>query len=154
MKPIFVAVIALLAMLAGCASVPLAPPSNSAQAKQFNAPSPDKAGVYIYRIDSFAGAGLKKDVWIDQDCVGETAKGVFFYQEVDGDLPHSIATESEFSPNRIVINPKKGRLYFVEQYIKLGVFVGGADLREQDVAVGQEEVSKLKLAVPGHCSSS
>ena len=87
----------------------------SNKAKEFNGPSPDMAGIYVYRADTHFGAALKKDVWIDKECVGETAKGVFFYEEVEGDKEHAFTTESEFSPNDLIINTITGELSFIEQ---------------------------------------
>ena len=34
--------------------------------------------------DFVAGKALKKDVWIDGKCIGESAPDVFFYTEVEG----------------------------------------------------------------------
>jgi len=133
--------------------VPVAPISESNHAKQFEAPAPRKAGVYIYRTNSPVGSALKKDVYIDGECIGETSKGTFFYQEVEGDTDHSISTESEFSPNELTLYTETGRLYFIQQYIKMGVFVGGADVKVVDQDLGKTEVMKTKLAVKGTCSS-
>jgi hypothetical protein len=144
--------LASMVFLSGCASVPIGTQSESSTAKKFSAPSEGMSGVYVYRTDSAFGAALKKDVWIDQECIGETARGVFFYHEVDGDQEHTISTESEFSPNNLIIYMKKGVLYFVQQYIKFGAVVGGAGLEQKDEKTGQEEVSKLNLAIKGKCS--
>ncbi len=107
--------------------------------------------MYIYRSGSLGGA-LKKDIWVDGKCIGESAPNVFFYDEVQGDVEHTISTESEFSPNDLRITTVSGRNYFIRQYIKLGVFVGGAGLELVNEEEGKEEVSKLKLAVKGICS--
>lgn len=80
-----------------------------------------------------------------------TAPYVFFYEEVPGDKTYKISTESEFSPNDILVSVKKGMLYFIRQYIKVGVFVGGAGLELVNSTQGQEDVSKLDMAVKGHC---
>ncbi|MTI08529.1 DUF2846 domain-containing protein [Curvivirga aplysinae] len=146
----FLAII-LAFFVTGCASVPLESEEKSQQAKQFEEPSEGKAGLYIYR-DSFVGRALKKDVWVDGKCIGETAPDVFFYKEVEGDKEYKISTESEFSPNDLIINAKAGMLYFIRQYIKLGVFVGGAGLELIDEEQGKKDVSKLDLAVQGTCS--
>jgi hypothetical protein len=42
----------------------------------------------------------------------------------------------------------------VKQYIKLGVFVGGAGLEQYNFADGKKEVAKLKMAKSGNCSST
>jgi len=138
-------------LFAGCASVPMESAENSATAKKFNPPSAGSAGLYIYRSGSF-GAALKKDVWVDGDCVGETAPNIFFYEEVTGDAEHKISTESEFSPNDLLVMTESGKNYFIQQYIKMGAFVGGAGVKSVDEKEGQETVKKLKMAKKGKCS--
>jgi hypothetical protein len=34
-------------------------------------------------------SALKKDVWVDGKCIGETALNIFFYEEVAGDKTHT-----------------------------------------------------------------
>lgn len=150
-KFIFIALVSVL--FSGCASVPMESVEKTAEAKKFNPPKDGNSGLYIYRSGSFGGA-LKKDLWVDGKCIGETAPDVFFYEEVAGDKQHKISTESEFSPNDLIIEAKSGMLYFIRQYIKMGVFVGGADLELVDEEEGKNSVSKLKMAKKGSCSSS
>ncbi|EGU44346.1 hypothetical protein VII00023_22684 [Vibrio ichthyoenteri ATCC 700023] len=145
--------LALLLGVSGCASVPTADTTQSDQALEFSTPSKDKAGIYIYRADAFAGQALKKDVYLNGECVGETAPGIFFYEEVGGDKEHTIGTESEFSANNITLYTETGRLYFVEQYIKIGLFVGGANLEVIEEEEGRTEVAKTKMAIKGTCTS-
>ncbi len=135
----------------GCASVSMESIEKSNQAKRFNPPSNDNSGLYLYR-DSFIGQSLKKDIWVDGKCIGESAPDTFFYEEVAGDKKHKISTESEFSPNDLVIQTDTGKHYFIRQYIKPGVFVGGAGLELIDGEEGMKAVSKLGLAKKGTCS--
>ncbi len=137
--------------LTGCASVPMESKEASDQAKQFNAPSANMAGLYVYRDGSF-GSALKKDVWVDGTCLGETAPNMFFYQEITGGEEHKLSTESEFSPNDLIVKTESGKNYFVSQYIKMGVFVGGAGLELVDEEKGKKIVSGLELAKKGTCS--
>ena len=136
---------------AGCASVPMEVEAVSAKAKSFSPPADGNAGLYIYR-SSWIGAALKKDIWIDNKCLGESAPDVFFYEEVKGNVEHKISTESEFSPNDLLLNTESGKNYFIKQYIKLGVFVGGANLELVDEKEGKEDVSELEMAKKGTCS--
>ena len=147
------AALAVLALMTGCASVNMAPSQESTEAKQFESPDEGMAGIYVFRKDSSFGAAAKKDIWIDNECIGESARGVFFYHPVQGGQTHEIATESEFSPNTLELFTEAGNNYFVEQYMKIGAFVGGANLRQIDEAEGRQEVSELDMAVKGNCSS-
>ncbi len=144
---------ACLILVTGCASVPMESAESNQKAKTFAAPAEGKSGLYVYR-DSFVGKALKKDVYLDGDCIGETADKVFFYKQVDGNRSYKISTESEFSPNDLVLDINAGKNYFVRQYIKMGVFVGGAGLESVSEEEGKRVISKpdVKLAaMSGHC---
>lgn len=137
----------------GCASVNMESVDRSNLAKEFNPPKDDQSGLYIYRSGALGGA-LKKDVWVDESCVGETAPNVFFYTEVPCDVTHKVSTESEFSPNDLLVSTECGKNYFLNQYIKIGLFVGGAGLEQVSEEKGKSEVKRLEMAKAGSCSSS
>jgi hypothetical protein len=146
-------IILALLLFSGCASVPMEGGDKTELAKEFSPPTDGNAGLYIYRSGTFGGA-LRKDVWVDGVCVGETAPNVFFYKEVKGDTEHKISTESEFSPNDLLIRTKSGNNYFIRQYIKMGVFVGGANLELVNEAEGKKSVIGLEMAKMGVCSGN
>ncbi len=148
-KTLLVALSAFLVV--GCASVPMESSQKTIDAKKFQPPAQGKSGLYVYRYGSFGGA-LKKDVWVDGKCLGETAPNIFFFQEISANQEHKISTESEFSPNDLLLKTESGKNYFIQQYIKFGVAVGGAGLKLVDEAEGQKQISGLGLASPGHCS--
>lgn len=141
----------VLALFAGCASVPMESPDASAKAKAFGEPAPGNAGLYIYRAAG-VGTALKKDVWVDGRCIGETAPNMFFYEEVPGDKQYTVSTESEFGTNELVVNAKSGEHHYIKQYIKMGLFVGGANLKQVDEQRGQADIARLELARKGKCS--
>lgn len=91
------------------------------------------------------GAGLKKTIKIDNEIVGETASNTYIYQAITPGN-HVIATESEFSDNTLNLTALADKNYYVRQYIKLGVFVGGANLEQVSEAEGQKGVRDTKLA--------
>ena len=153
MKIVSVIVVAAALALTGCASVDMASKEDSAKAKQFNAPSANNAGLYVYRNSTLGGA-LKKDIWVDGQCVGESAPNIFFYKEVQGGKSHKISTESEFSPNDLEFPVETGKNYFIRQYIKMGVFVGGAGLELIPEQQGRTDVAPLEMAKPGNCSAA
>ncbi len=153
MKIISVITLSATLLLSGCASVEMASKTESSKAKEFGSPAQGNAGVYVYR-DSFVGKALKKDVWIDGKCIGETAPDVFFYTEVEGGKKHKVDTESEFSPNTLEVMFETGKNYFIRQFIKMGVFVGGAGLEQISEEQGKADVAKLEMAKPGKCSAA
>jgi hypothetical protein len=93
------------------------------------------------------------DVWVDGKCLRGSAFDVFFYTQVEGGKTHKIETESEFSPNALELFMDAGKSYFVRQFIKLGAFVGGADLELVPQEQGQGDVAKLAMAQPGTCGN-
>lgn len=145
-----IVVLAVAVFLGGCASVPMESKDLSDNAKKFNPPAPGNAGLYIYRTGG-PGAALKKDILLDGKCVGESAPNVFFYQEVTGNQQHTVSTESEFSDNSVVFTPSADKNYFIRQYIKMGVFVGGANLELVSEGEGKGQISKLEMATKGTC---
>jgi hypothetical protein len=147
------AVMAASLILTGCASVGMAPQEESAAAKQFPLPEANSAGLYIYR-NSFIGGALKKDIWLDGKCIGESAPDVFFYTKTEGGKSHDIDTESEFSPNRLSLQMEGGKNYFVRQYIKMGAFVGGAGLEQVSEEQGKQDIQKLNMAKLGNCNGA
>jgi len=153
MKIVSVIALTVALLVSGCASVDMASKAESAKAKEFNPPSQGNAGVYVYR-DSFVGKALKKDVWIDGKCIGESAPDMFFYTEVAGGNNHKIDTESEFSPNTLELMFDAGKNYFIRQFIKMGVFVGGAGLEQIPEEQGKIAVAKLEMAKTGKCSAA
>lgn len=145
--------IAASLLVTGCASVNMASKDESSKAKQFAAPGASNAGLYVYR-NSVLGKALKKDVWVDGKCLGESAPDVFFYTEVEGGKSHTISTESEFSPNDLNLNVDPGKNYFVRQYIKMGAFVGGAGVEQVSEQQGMTDVAQLDMAKAGSCSGT
>lgn len=132
-------------LVTGCASVPMETKENDLVAKEFNKPADNQAGLYIYR-NSAVGQALKKNVYLNDVLLGETANKVFFYKLISPGN-YKLSTESEFSDNSIYFEAEGGKNYFVEQYIKMGVFVGGADLRIVSEEKGMIEVLKCNLAI-------
>jgi len=143
----------IASLFTGCASVPTESAEKTQQLKAFAPPAQGQAGVYVYRDSSF-GALVKRDLWIDGECLGRSATKVFFYQTVTANQEHDFATESEFSPNHLKLFTEAGKNYFIRQYIKLGVISGGANLEVIDEAKAKKAVESLKLAVPGSCKKA
>ncbi len=134
----------ILLFIAGCASVPMASLEEDKARKTFRPPSDSLAGLYIYRNSNIGGA-LKKSIYIDGELIGESGPMTYFYKEIPSG-EHVLSTQSEFSNNDLTIQAEAGKNLFVRQYIKLGVFVGGANLELVDEDVGMKGVLECKLA--------
>jgi uncharacterized protein DUF2846 len=143
-KSLFILTIAASSYLAGCASVPMASTKEDNIKKQFSAPKNGTSGLYIYRNTSFGGA-LKKDVYIDGQLIGETAPMTYFYKSVNPGK-HTLSTESEFSNNDLILQTESDKNYFINQYIKMGLFVGGAGLEQVSEQQGKKGVLECGLA--------
>ena len=68
----------LVAMLSGCASVPMASATKDAEAKEFRVPPEGKSGLYIFR-DSFVGQALNRTTHLDGELTAASAPDVNFY---------------------------------------------------------------------------
>ena len=138
------AILGLSLGLTGCASVDLeASPEDEVVAKQFTLPTDNTTNIYIYR-DSIFGAALGKNVYIDGRYLGQTGPKTFYKDNVEPGI-HVISTESEFSENHILLNTKPNTNRYVKQYIKLGVFVGGANLTEVNPEKAKPVIETLTL---------
>lgn len=135
---------AALLLMVGCASVPMAPAAEDVALKTFAPPADGKAGLYVYR-NSVVGQALKKNVYLDGEFLGESANKTYFYRQVEPGQ-HTVSTESEFSDNALSVTLQEGINHFIRQYIKIGVFVGGANLELVSESEGKEGVLKSGLA--------
>jgi hypothetical protein len=134
----------LLVILSGCASVPMASQEQDRAAKTFAPPPPEASGIYIFR-NSFIGQGLRKRISLDGRKIGESANKVYFYKLITPGS-HTLSTESEFSDNLISFQTQPGKNYFARQYIKMGAFVGGANVEMVGEEEGKNEVLQCDLA--------
>ena len=136
--------LAIIFLFAGCATVPMAPAEEDEARKEFAQPATGMAGLYVFRNSNFGGA-LKKSIYIDGEFIGESAPMTYFYHSIEPGS-RKISTESEFSDNDLELSVEAGKNYFVQQYIKLGLFVGGAGLELVSEEAGTKGVLECKLA--------
>ncbi len=128
-------------LLAGCASVPLAPEAQDKAAKEFIAPT-DKAALYIYRDESF-GAAIKMAISVDDKLIGQTASKTYFYKQVTPGV-HKIQSVTE-NTSSVDVNTEAGKIYYVWQEVKMGFASAGSKLHIVDKEKGQKGVQKSKL---------
>jgi hypothetical protein len=134
-------VLILGAMLGGCASVPMAPPSADAAAKTF-AVDAHKANLYIYRNETF-GAAMKLPVLVDHVDAGDTASKTYIFKQVEPGS-HVITSKSE-NDSTLNIEARAGETYFVWLEVKMGLWAAGSQLHLVDEATGRAGVNECKL---------
>ena len=138
----FLAIAAVAASLAGCASVNIGDAQQDVAAKKFTAPRENSA-VYIYRNESM-GAAVTMDVELDGKAIGRTGANTFLYKEI---VPgkHTISSKAE-NTDTVEIDAKPGTLYYVWQEVKMGVLSARTKLHLVDEAQGRKGVSETKFA--------
>jgi hypothetical protein len=139
----FLLVVAV-ALVSGCASVPMADPAADTAAKSFS-PPPGKAGVYIFRNESM-GAAVKMDVFLDGRKLGESAAKTYFYVPVDPGS-HEVMGKAE-NESRVSFNAIAGRVYYFWQEVKMGVMLARNQLTQVDDAKGRAGVMESRLVSP------
>ena len=140
-KLALMATYALLLLLSACASVPMASMDKDAKAKEFT-PPPDKGAIYIYRNENLGG-GMAITVSINDKTLGQTAPDTYFHVNV---LPGSYSLKSlaeNVSELTVMVEP--GRIYFVWQEIKMGMWSARTKLQEVDGSTGRAAIASTKL---------
>jgi hypothetical protein len=129
-----------IALLTGCASVPEASSELDQAAKSFAAPK-DKAGVYIYRNETY-GAAVRLDVYLDGNHLGETASKTYFYTEVQPGI-HTVMGKAE-NESSVRFQAVAGRLYYIWQEIKMGLLQPRNELKLVDETAGRAGVMESR----------
>jgi len=75
--------------------------------------------------NNLAGPSIKEERLYRRDINWRIIQPSILYKIVAPGT-HKLSTESEFSENHTELKTEGGKNYFVEQSIKMGVFVGGA----------------------------
>jgi hypothetical protein len=132
-------------LFAGCApKIPMADMQKDLTAKKFSKPKKNRSGIYIYR-NTFSGSALIKSLMLDDKALGPISNKTYRFKEVSPGK-HKLSTTSEFSPNYIFIQAQGGKNYYFNHYIKMGVFIGGANLEAVSEEKGKKNILKCKLA--------
>ena len=109
--------IALLAVLSGCASGPKFRDIHSSIA-----PSESETGrIYFYRPGKMFGAGIQPKVWLNGEVVGKSTPGGFFYVDQEpGNCTVSMTSEVE---KELTFTIDRGQTRYVRLSVGLGVVV-------------------------------
>jgi hypothetical protein len=135
---LFLLLVALL--VSGCASVPMT--SLDARAKAFIA-KPDKSLIYLYRNETFGGA-IAMTVSLDGKVAGQTGPQTYFLWEVEPGA-HEVTSHTE-NVATLKLTTDPGRLYFIWQEVKMGMWTARSQLQQVDEETGRKAVSECKRA--------
>ncbi len=141
-KTLLFIMISGVALISGCASVPMASLDADKEAKKFTTSS-DKSNIYLYRNESMGGA-IAMTVSLDGRMAGKTGAKTYFLWSVDPGS-HEIASYTE-NTAKITLNTKAGKNYYVWQEVKMGMFAPRSQLHEMDSEKGQKGVKECKRA--------
>ncbi|MCW8875463.1 MAG: DUF2846 domain-containing protein [Kangiellaceae bacterium] len=111
-----------------------------AEAKQFQ-PKADVAQVYVYRNETL-GAALSMPVTVDGKLAGNTGPNSFFKFDL---TPGKHTFTSQGDESEITIDTEAGKLYFVWQEVKMGMWSGGSKLQLVDDKKGMEGVRECTM---------
>lgn len=134
--------VAAVALLAGCAAVPMGDTKIDAALKRFE-PKSGVAGIYVYRNETF-GAALRMDVDVDGSHLGQTAAKTYLYKEVPPGK-HTVTSRSE-NTDTLEIDTVAGKLYYVWQEVKMGLLYARTKLNLMGEAEGKKGVLETELA--------
>lgn len=134
-------VVAVVSVLTGCASVPMASMDQDAQAKSFTS-LPDKASLYIFR-DETMGAAVPLTVSVNSKTLGQTASKTYFQLNV-APGKYTISSLAE-DVSTINLDLSAGSTCFVWQEIKMGMFSARSKLQQVDETRGKAGILSSKM---------
>lgn len=136
------ALAALVVLVTGCASVPMASLDDDARAKSF-AIAPGKASIYVYRNESFGGA-IPMTVTLNGKVAGQSGPQTYFLWEVEPGA-HEVGSIAENTAT-LKLDARPGQAYFVWQEVKMGFWMARTQLQQVDEATGRKGVAECKRA--------
>ncbi|MEO8009304.1 MAG: DUF2846 domain-containing protein, partial [Betaproteobacteria bacterium] len=137
------AVIALLVLASGCASVPMASKEDDAAAKTFSVPS-DKSRIYVYR-NEFIGGAVKIPITLDGRLVGSTVKNTYFALDTTPGS-HDVGCIGE-TPGSVKVDLKAGEVAYIWQEMKMGMWAASCAMHVANTEEAQKAIAGCTLAV-------
>ena len=137
----------LLSLFIGCASVPMAPTEQDAEAKQFTVLQ-GKSNIYLYRNESFGG-GVAVPVTLDGKNVGSTGPYTYFKWVVEPGKHVVVSNPKDGKPTRVIVHAVEGKNHFLWQEITVDIgFLStytGSTLHVMSDEEGMKDVNECKL---------
>ena len=144
----FYFIVFALLLVIGCAGTSKAPPEEAEAAMSFEVPD-DKGVVYLYRLGRAVAAATVSIIKVNSLEAGGTGPGTFFRWELKPGTYTFSASTSETSKT-VQLQVEAGKLYFIEQNIRLGINDGRVQLYEVDEETGKKGVKGKKMLVSAY----
>lgn len=129
--------LAATAILSGCASGP----KFAEMSKTIPVIKAGEGRVYFFRSDSMFGAAIQPDIRLNNEVVGSSKPGGFFYVDRPaGSFSAAASTETE---KTLSFTLDAGETKYVRTSPSMGLLVGRIVLQLEDAAKAQAEVEKL-----------
>ena len=137
-----------LPLVIGCAGTSKAPSEDTEAAMAFEAPE-GKGVVYLYRLGRAVAAANVSIVKVNSLDAGGTGPGTFFRWELKPGTYTFSASTGE-SSKTVQLQVEAGKLYFIEQNIRLGINEGRVQLEEVDEKTGKKSIQGMKMLVSAY----
>ena len=131
-----------------CATVSKAPSGESNAAKSFDAPD-DRGVVFLYRLGRAVGAASATQIKVNGLDAGGTGPGTFFRWELKPGKYTFLASTGESSAT-VALDVEAGKIYFVEQNVRIGLNEGRVTMKIQGEQAGKNAVQGSTLVVSAY----
>jgi Protein of unknown function (DUF2846) len=104
--------------------------------------APDHGRIYFFRADAFGGAMIQPEIKLNDQVVGRSVAGGFFYvDEAPGDYTVSTSTEVK---REVTFALHAGDTKYVRTSISMGILVGHITPTLDDPDIASKEIENLK----------
>lgn len=129
----------VIALLTGCAATGLSYVSVSSGIPPLKG---DASRVFFYRTDSMMGAALQPEIRLDNQVVGKSQPGGFFY--VDTAAGRHLASSQTENEAKLEFDIESGQTVYIASSITFGLLVGRVQLNLKPEAVAVADLSPLR----------
>jgi hypothetical protein len=133
------------AVLAGCATVPMASVEQDLEAKSFT-PSEGKANLYIARSNTYFGYAITFRIMVDGIPIGSIGPGTYHLLSIEPGQ-HNIIVSSNENSDQIIFEASADRNYYFRVLVLVGLLTARAGLEPLDEVSAQLLVMNGKRAL-------
>jgi hypothetical protein len=144
MRAIFISV-ALASALAGCGTVRLADPAQSAAVK-VKGPSPDFGQIFVCR-NGFLGASIRPMIELDGKPIAVIGKGTYSFTEV-APGSHTLVAKTSEHDSKLQFSIAAGEQKYFQTWISMGILTGWGIIDDFTPQEGKKCVSESDLVEP------